>query len=56
MYEPPKRRKLTKSERERVYTLCGGRCAYCGTDIALNLILWTIISLPAEAATITKAQ
>lgn len=36
MYEPPKRRKLTKSERERVYTLCGGRCAYCGTDIALK--------------------
>lgn len=36
MYEPPKRRKLTKSERERVYTLCGGRCAYCGTYIALK--------------------
>lgn len=36
MYEPPKRRKLTKPERERVYTLCAGRCAYCGTHIALK--------------------
>ena len=36
MYKPPKRRKLTKSEREKVYTLCGGRCAYCGAQIALD--------------------
>lgn len=36
MYEPPKRRKLTKSEREKVHAICGGRCAYCGAQIALK--------------------
>lgn len=36
MYEPPKRRKLTRAEREKVYTLCSGRCAYCGAHIALK--------------------
>lgn len=36
MYEPPKRRKLTKAEREKVYAICGGRCAYCGVPIELK--------------------
>ena len=36
MYEPPKRRKLTKSEREKVHAICGGRCAYCGALIELK--------------------
>ena len=30
MTQTPKRRKLTKTEREAVYAICGGRCAYCG--------------------------
>lgn len=34
MYEPPKRRKLTKAERQEVYKKCGGHCAYCGCDLA----------------------
>ena len=36
MYEPPKRRKLTRVEREKVYAQCNGRCAYCGTQIELK--------------------
>jgi len=36
MYEPPKRRKLTKAERLAVYDKCGGRCAYCGCEISIN--------------------
>ena len=36
MYEQPKRRKLTKAEREEVYAVCGGRCAYCGAQIELD--------------------
>lgn len=36
MYEPPKRRRLTKAERETVYAMCGGRCAYCGAQIELK--------------------
>lgn len=34
MYEPVKRRKLTKLERLTVYDKCGGRCAYCGCALA----------------------
>lgn len=34
MYEPVKRRKLTKAERLTVYDKCGGHCAYCGCDLA----------------------
>lgn len=34
MYTPPKRRKLTKAERQTVYNKCGGHCAYCGCDLA----------------------
>lgn len=30
------RRRLKKSEREAVYSKTGGRCAYCGTEIALS--------------------
>lgn len=36
MYEPPKRRKLTRVERETVYARCNGHCAYCGTKIELK--------------------
>lgn len=36
MYAPPKRRKLTRVERETVYARCNGRCAYCGTKIELK--------------------
>ena len=36
MHEPPKRRRLTKAEREEVYAICGGRCAYCGAQIELK--------------------
>lgn len=34
-YSPPKRRKLTKDERQKVYDKCGGHCAYCGCEIDL---------------------
>lgn len=34
MYEPPKRRKLTKAERQAVYDKCNGHCAYCGCELA----------------------
>ena len=30
MYEPPKRRRLTRRERIEVYRICDGHCAYCG--------------------------
>ncbi len=33
MYEPPKRRRLSKAERQAVYDMLGGRCAYCGCEI-----------------------
>lgn len=36
MYEPPKRRKLTKAERLIVYDKCGGHCAYCGCEITMQ--------------------
>lgn len=35
-YEPPKRKKLSKAERQDVYDKCGGHCAYCGCDIKLS--------------------
>lgn len=36
MYEPPKRRKLSKAERQTVYDKCGGHCAYCGCEITIQ--------------------
>lgn len=36
MYEPPKRRKLTKAERLAVFAKCGGHCAYCGCEITAS--------------------
>lgn len=32
----PKRRKLTKVERQEVYVKCGGHCAYCGQIITIK--------------------
>jgi 5-methylcytosine-specific restriction endonuclease McrA len=36
MHEPPKRRKLTKAERQTVYDKCAGHCAYCGAEITIK--------------------
>lgn len=36
MYQPPKRRKLTKVERQTVYDKCAGHCAYCGKEITIK--------------------
>lgn len=36
MYKPPKRRKLTKRERQVVYDKCGGHCAYCGAELPIS--------------------
>ena len=36
MYEPPKRRQLTKAERQAVYDKCGGHCAYCGCELNIS--------------------
>ena len=36
MYESPKRRKLTKAERQSVYDKCTGHCAYCGCEIRIQ--------------------
>jgi 5-methylcytosine-specific restriction endonuclease McrA len=36
MYEPPKRRKLSKSERKTVYNKFAGHCAYCGEVITMR--------------------
>jgi Restriction endonuclease len=36
MYKPPKRRQLTKAERQAVYDKCGGHCAYCGCVIKMK--------------------
>lgn len=36
MYTPPKRRKLTKAERQAVYDKCGGHCAFCGCEITMQ--------------------
>ena len=35
-YIPPKRKKLTKAERQAVYDKCGGHCAYCGCEITFK--------------------
>lgn len=35
-YAPRKRRKLTTTERQAVYGKCGGRCAYCGCELAFK--------------------
>lgn len=35
-YIPPKRRKLTKHERQLVYKKCNGHCAYCGKEITIG--------------------
>lgn len=36
MYKPPKRRKLTKAERQEVYAKCNGHCAYCGMEMPIS--------------------
>ena len=36
MYKPPKRRRLTKAERQKVYGKCAGHCAYCGCEITIQ--------------------
>lgn len=36
MYEPPKRKTLTKAERQEVYKKCNGHCAYCGCKIEIK--------------------
>ena len=36
MYTPPKRRKLTKQEREAVHKKYDGHCAYCGAEITVK--------------------
>lgn len=36
MYKPPKRRKLSKAERQAVYDKCGGHCAYCGCETTVQ--------------------
>ncbi|MGE4484582.1 MAG: HNH endonuclease [Oscillospiraceae bacterium] len=36
MYEPPKRCKLSKSNRQTIYDKCGGHCAYCGREITMG--------------------
>ena len=36
MYIPPKRRTLTKREREEVLKKYDGHCAYCGAEITLK--------------------
>lgn len=33
MADGPRRRRLTKVERQAVYDKMGGRCAYCGCDL-----------------------
>lgn len=30
------RKKVSKKDRERIYSLCAGHCAYCGCEIAPN--------------------
>lgn len=36
MYEAPKRRKLSKNERQTIYNKCDGHCAYCGKEIIIS--------------------
>ncbi len=36
MYQPPKRRKLSKAERQAIYDKYDGHCAYCGEKITLQ--------------------
>ena len=36
MYSQPKRRSITKSERQKIYDKCGGHCAYCGQEITIQ--------------------
>ena len=36
MYQPPKRRRISKAERQEVYEKCRGHCAYCGKEISIS--------------------
>ena len=35
-YTPPKRRRLTPAQREQIFDLCHGHCAYCGCHITMK--------------------
>lgn len=35
-HKPPKRRKLSKQERQAVYDKCNGHCAYCGIPLPIS--------------------
>lgn len=36
MYTPPKRRAISKKERQQVHEKYGGHCAYCGAEISIS--------------------
>lgn len=36
MYEPPKRKRLNKHQRQEIYKKFGGHCAYCGKEIDIS--------------------
>lgn len=36
IYKPPKRRRLTPTQREQLFNLCAGHCAYCGCAITIK--------------------
>lgn len=49
-YKPPKRRRLTPAQREQIFNLCEGRCAYCGCVITLkNMQVDHLIPMELEA-------
>lgn len=35
-HTPPKRRKLSRQERQAVYDKCNGHCAYCGIELPIS--------------------
>ena len=42
----PKRRKLTKPERQQIYDKCNGHCAYCGCKLEYkNMQVYHVIPL-----------
>ena len=54
-YEHPKRRRLSKIQRQQVFDLCQGHCAYCGCSITLQN-MQTDHLIPMELEAIARAS
>ena len=56
-YAQPKRRRLTKIQRQQVFDLCAGHCAYCGCAITLqNMQVDHLIPMELEAIALSSGH